>query len=50
VRSLALSLVLANAHGASVLTTSVRVEPMPDPRSDWYVRRMSTMPGDTLPG
>jgi len=50
VRALALSLVLANAQGASVLTTAIRVEPMPDPRSDWYVRRMSTMPGDTIPG
>jgi len=49
VRSLDLSLVLAGAEGASVLTTAIRVEPVLDPRSDWYVRRMSTAPGDTLP-
>jgi hypothetical protein len=27
----------------------VRVEPVKDPRSDWFVRRLSTMPGDTIP-
>jgi acyl-CoA synthetase (NDP forming) len=49
VRSLDLSLVLAGAEGVSVLTTAIRVEPVRDPRSDWFVRRMSTLPGDTLP-
>jgi acyl-CoA synthetase (NDP forming) len=47
--SLELSLVLAGAHGASVLTAAARVEPVTDPRSDWFVRRMPTVPGDTLP-
>ncbi|WP_307861733.1 bifunctional acetate--CoA ligase family protein/GNAT family N-acetyltransferase [Nocardioides xinjiangensis] len=49
VRALQLPLVLAGAHGATVLGASVRVEPVKDPRSDWFVRRLSTMPGDTLP-
>ncbi len=38
-----------NAEGATVLGANVRVEPVKDPRSDWFVRRLSTMPGDTLP-
>ena len=37
------------ADGATVLGASVRVEPVKDPRSDWFVRRLSTMPGDTIP-
>ena len=49
VRSLELSLVLAGAHGSSVLTAAARVEPVTDPRSDWFVRRMPDLPGDTLP-
>ena len=49
VRALQLPLVLAGADGATVLGASVRVEPVKDPRSDWFVRRLSTMPGDTLP-
>ena len=49
VRALQLPLVLAGAEGATVLGASVRVEPVKDPRSDWFVRRLSTMPGDTLP-
>ncbi len=50
IRSLQLPLVLAGADGTSILGCSVRVEPVLDPRSDWFVRRLSTMPGDTLPG
>lgn len=50
VRSLELSLVLAGAAGATVLTASARVEPVTDPRSDWFVRRLPSLPGDTLPG
>jgi len=50
VRSLDLSLVLAGASGVSVLTANARVEPVADPRSDWFVRRLSSMPGDTVPG
>ncbi|MBD3914565.1 GNAT family N-acetyltransferase [Nocardioides hwasunensis] len=49
VRSLQLPLVLAGAEGVTVLGAQVRVEPVKDPRSDWFVRRLSTMPGDTLP-
>ncbi|MDT0187200.1 GNAT family N-acetyltransferase [Microbacterium sp. ARD31] len=49
VRALQLPLVLAGAEGATVLGASVRVEPVKDSRSDWFVRRLSTMPGDTLP-
>jgi len=50
VRSLKLSLVQVGAVGAAVLSASVRVEPVVDPRSDWFVRRLMTPPGDTLPG
>ena len=49
VRALQLPLVLAGAGGVTVLGASVRVEPVKDPRSDWFVRRLSTMPGDTIP-
>jgi hypothetical protein len=49
VRSLELSLVLAGAAGATVLTAGARVEPVVDPRSDWFVRRLSQPAGDTLP-
>jgi hypothetical protein len=49
VRALELPLILAGASGASVLGGSARIEPVLDPRSDWFVRRLSTPPGDTLP-
>ncbi|MFC5178804.1 GNAT family N-acetyltransferase [Nocardioides taihuensis] len=49
VASLDLSLVLAGADGVKVLTAAARVEPVLDPRSDWFVRRLPTPPGDTLP-
>ena len=49
VRSLDLSLVLAGESGVSVLTTAIRIEPVLDPRSDWFVRRMSRPVGDTQP-
>jgi hypothetical protein len=48
VRSLELTLVLAGAHGATVLDGVARVEPVADARSDWFVRRLSTQAGDTL--
>lgn len=50
IRSLELSLVLAGATGATVLTAAARIEPVADPRSDWFVRRLPSLPGDTLPG
>ena len=49
IRTLELPLILAGAHGASVLGGAIRIEPVIDPRSDWFVRRLSTPPGDTLP-
>src|SRR4051794_40638820 len=48
VRSLELTLVLAGADGATVLDARGRVEPVTDARSDWFVRRLSSQPGDTL--
>jgi hypothetical protein len=50
VRSLELNLVLAGAHGATVLNAVGRVAPAADARSDWFVRRLSTPSGDTLHG
>jgi hypothetical protein len=49
VSALTLDLVLAGPHGAHVLTANGRVEPVADPRSDWFVRRMPALPGDTIP-
>ncbi len=49
IASLELSLVLAGATSLSVLTAGVRIEPVADPRSDWFVRRMGNAPGDTIP-
>lgn len=49
VSSLELSLVLAGADGATVLTAAARVDPVTDPRSDWFVRRLAAPAGDTLP-
>jgi acyl-CoA synthetase (NDP forming) len=45
-----LPLVLVGADRVSVLRASVRVDPVADSRSDWFARRMPTVPGDTLPG
>jgi acyl-CoA synthetase (NDP forming) len=50
VSALSLSLVLAGAEGATVLTANARIDPVADPRSDWFVRRLTDPPGDTLPG
>ncbi len=49
VRSLSLSLIQVGAQGAAVLSAAVRIEPVLDPRSDWFVRRLATAPGDTIP-
>jgi hypothetical protein len=49
ISALTLDLVLAGPHGAHVLTAGGRVEPVVDPRSDWFVRRMAALPGDTIP-
>jgi hypothetical protein len=50
VSSLELSPVLAGADGATVLTAAARVDQVADPRSDWFVRRMPSPMGDTIPG
>ncbi len=50
VRSIELNLVLVGAQGATVLNAVGRVEPVADARSDWFVRRLSSQIGDTLPG
>ncbi|QBR90931.1 bifunctional GNAT family N-acetyltransferase/acetate--CoA ligase family protein [Nocardioides euryhalodurans] len=50
VSALDLPLVLVGADRVSVLRASVRVDPVADSRSDWFARRMPTVPGDTLPG
>jgi acyl-CoA synthetase (NDP forming)/RimJ/RimL family protein N-acetyltransferase len=44
-----LSLVHATADGVKVLDAAIRVEPVVDPRSDWFTRRLNVHPGDTLP-
>jgi len=44
-----LSLVHATADGVAVLDAAIRVEPVVDPRSDWFTRRLNVHPGDTLP-
>jgi hypothetical protein len=49
VSALELGLVLAGPHGSSVLSAEARLEPVSDARSDWFVRRMPTQAGDTLP-
>ncbi|HSV40973.1 MAG TPA: GNAT family N-acetyltransferase [Nocardioidaceae bacterium] len=48
VRELELSLVLAGATQATVLTAQARVEPGIDARSDWFVRRLNVQAGDTF--
>jgi len=50
VSSLDLSLVLAGAEHLSVLTACARVDPVSDPRSDWFVRRLPSAVDDTIPG
>jgi acyl-CoA synthetase (NDP forming) len=50
VSSLDLSLVLAGADHCSILTAQARVDPVSDPRSDWFVRRLPSAVDDTIPG
>jgi len=42
--------VLLGPDKASVLRATVRVDPVADSRSDWFARRMPSVPGDTQPG
>lgn len=48
VHSIVLPLVLAGREGASVLSSSIRVQPVTDARVDWFARRLTPLPGDTL--
>ena len=50
VSALELSLVLAGADRVTVLTAAGRIDPVLDPRSDWFVRRLARPAGDTIPG
>jgi acyl-CoA synthetase (NDP forming)/RimJ/RimL family protein N-acetyltransferase len=50
VNQLDLMLVHATLHGVSVLRASGRVEPMTEPRSDLFVRRLTDPLDDTLHG
>ena len=50
VRSIDLSLVLASAKGAHVLSAEAWVEPADDARTGWFERRLSDPVVDTLPG
>ncbi len=45
-----LDLVHATSEGACVLHATCRVDPVADPRSDLFVRRLSTPGDDTIPG
>ncbi|HEX3930556.1 MAG TPA: GNAT family N-acetyltransferase [Nocardioides sp.] len=49
VAELELSLVLAGADHCTVLTAAARVDPVADPRSDWFVRRLPAAVEDTIP-
>ncbi|RNL80442.1 GNAT family N-acetyltransferase [Nocardioides marmorisolisilvae] len=49
VAALDLSLVHATTNGVAVLDAAIRFEPVVDPRSDWFTRRLNVHPGDTLP-
>ncbi|MDQ4006547.1 MAG: bifunctional GNAT family N-acetyltransferase/acetate--CoA ligase family protein [Actinomycetota bacterium] len=49
VAALDCGLVLAGAHDLSVLAATCRLAPVRSARSDWFVRRLSVPPGDTLP-
>ncbi|HYH33999.1 MAG TPA: acetate--CoA ligase family protein, partial [Nocardioides sp.] len=50
VSSLELPLVLVGPDSMSVLRAAVRVAPVADSRTDWFARRMPTVPADTHPG
>ena len=49
IASCRLPLVLAGKGGANVLTATIRVAPVADPRSDLFVRRLPELAGDTIP-
>jgi acyl-CoA synthetase (NDP forming)/RimJ/RimL family protein N-acetyltransferase len=47
--SLELTLVQAGASACSVLAAACRLASVPNARHDWFVRRLTVPPGDTLP-
>ncbi len=49
-RTLTLGLAHAGPDGVDVLSVEGTVAPVSDVRSDWFVRRLSVHPGDSLPG
>jgi acyl-CoA synthetase (NDP forming)/GNAT superfamily N-acetyltransferase len=49
ISALDLSLVLAGADHCTVLTARARIDPVADPRSDWFVRRLPAAVEDTIP-
>ena len=49
IASIDLGLVLVGADGAAVLNAAASVRPPTEARSDWYVRRLNPVGGDTLP-
>ena len=49
ISSISLDLVQAHGGGADALRGRARIEQITDPRSEWYVRRL-TAPAATLPG
>ncbi len=49
VASLDLSLVHATADGVAVLDAAIAIQPVVDPRSGWFTRRLNVHPGDTIP-
>ncbi|RLV49221.1 GNAT family N-acetyltransferase [Nocardioides mangrovicus] len=48
-RRIELDLVHVTADGVCVLGATAAVAPVADARSDWFARRLTTQPGDTLP-
>jgi acyl-CoA synthetase (NDP forming) len=48
VSAIDLDLVHATEDGVSVLNATARVEPVVDPRSDWFVRRLNAPVGDAV--
>ena len=48
--SIDLSLVHATASGVRVLSARAHASPVTDARSDWFARRLSSYPGDSVPG
>ncbi|MGI9156992.1 MAG: GNAT family N-acetyltransferase [Marmoricola sp.] len=49
-RSVELSLVHVTVDGVCVLSARAHIAPVADVRTDWFVRRLSSRPGESLPG